>query len=1329
MMQTKRSAGLVAALCVLISFVVVTPSARAAALEDARVSRVIQDVRLLGANAAPRPATINDDVKQGMAVRTGAESRAELTFTDQTITRLGQNTVFSIKGGTREVNLDSGAILLSVPHGGEAAQVRTAAVTASITGGTTLISSNPGYPKKMIVLEGVGHLCRTPVLVPGQKPRTDEDCVEVHAGEMVMLNTDGTLSKPEKIHTKLVYTTSRLLTDFPALANDYLILLQINEEEGSGDGTSQSNQDDTLNKTDQAAAASTPTSTPGGTPTPTPGGTPTPTPGGTPTPTPGGTPTPTPAPGKFGPPNTISSPDPYTINSGTVITTDPTITTNGQTDNGTIYRDRATDGLFSLWAFGSTSVFDTSSGFDDQIGNNNGGNERPGGAVFKFNNLVLAGDPTVDTTNGPISLGLIAVNSITSSAAGQLAFGGIRGLLLATVNGPITLDSETSFSIMHDMTIYARGATSDLTLGSDVSTGEHVDLYAERDMVVTSSITTEQFFAVTGRDLAPNASASSIDAVTISMSAGHDLTLSGFFSDQSAENSSGDVTLKAGHNIFSPDAITIRRSNGGTTDGMSVTLDAIANNLTVGQAIGDKAPSGVDIEIDNSSSDLDKGANITLHAGRNLSTENSGDLFLLVTNSSSGHIADGGNISITTGNNLTTQGLNLTVDNSLSGLIDSGGNISVTTGDVTAGGGLTAFSINALIDSRGGGSISSGGSINFSISGALTTTNGAIFQILDGNAGATGIDVNGTSGRIDVSAASIDVGGTLLAKILNNDNPFASQGKVTVHSDGDITVGGDIDSWGKVTAGTESSAGNITVGGIVSVPEVLSANGSISVTGGLFAFTVSATDTVTVGATGATGGTGSTASLHVNELTATSLNMVNVADAGPVSESSFGDINYTPDDMNWTVDSIVTTGPAIPTLKANGADASPDFGNNNPGNGGKITLTINNGGLTLGSAGTFNYIQANGGNYNDVSTMGGSAGTVHITTTGDVTLNNGDNNAPAITTLTGLIPTPAPLSPQGTLTRGNGGTVTIDSAGTVTVNSTVQVSSNDSIPSVNGTSPPVRRSATGGDLSITSTKTSGSAITVNSSAQLLSLLNNAAPGPGGKITLVASNTGTNATNGGNNSTIDIDNANGDTGAITAERGTVEIRHDGDFGVINISNANIAADIVKIGALGTNGVLNIGGGFISADTMLKLYATGSSGTINFIANVSLNGASTKIIAANTVNIMDGVTVHIDMAGAAVSVYTNHPNYSTDFGGNGTHTGTFDGAGANNPTPLATPPPPFDAGAGGGRTGSGSGGHNPGGTVFRQVDAPVRENGAVSIIHIRSPMPTNSMPLHP
>jgi hypothetical protein len=107
---------------------------RAAELQEAQVTQVVQDVRVLPSNAAPRPASLHDRVHQDEAVRTGVESRSELTFQDMTITRLGSQTIFSFKGGTRTINLKSGSILLSVPKNSGGGQIKTAAVTASISG-------------------------------------------------------------------------------------------------------------------------------------------------------------------------------------------------------------------------------------------------------------------------------------------------------------------------------------------------------------------------------------------------------------------------------------------------------------------------------------------------------------------------------------------------------------------------------------------------------------------------------------------------------------------------------------------------------------------------------------------------------------------------------------------------------------------------------------------------------------------------------------------------------------------------------------------------------------------------------------------------------------------------------------------------------------------------------------------------------------------------------------------------------------------------------------------------------------------------------------------
>ena len=103
-------------------------------LKAAKVTQVIQDVRVLPSNASPRPAAVNDDVRGGTAVQTGVQSRSELTFKDQTITRLGEKTIFSVGEAARSIDLGSGQFLLCVPQKVGGAKVKAGAVTAAITG-------------------------------------------------------------------------------------------------------------------------------------------------------------------------------------------------------------------------------------------------------------------------------------------------------------------------------------------------------------------------------------------------------------------------------------------------------------------------------------------------------------------------------------------------------------------------------------------------------------------------------------------------------------------------------------------------------------------------------------------------------------------------------------------------------------------------------------------------------------------------------------------------------------------------------------------------------------------------------------------------------------------------------------------------------------------------------------------------------------------------------------------------------------------------------------------------------------------------------------------
>ena len=423
------------------------------------------------------------------------------------------------------------------------------------------------------------------------------------------------------------------------------------------------------------------------------------------------------------------------IASGTVITTDPSITTNGVTDYGKIYRGRSIDGPVSAWAFGSTSAFDTASGFDNLIGDSSG-------AAFKFTALQLNGNPTIDTANGEINLGLIAVNSITSgSPGGVLTFEGIRGLLLATQDGPITLGPGISFSGLHDLTIYARGSSSDLTLGSDISTASQVSLFAERDMSLTSSITTDDVYAFVGRNVSIDGEAA-IHAPTITLFAGQNLNWSGQTSDETAFNSNGDVSISAGQMLNIANDLTIIRRNGGITSGLNILLYAgtdllVGGNLSIATDISNLT-TGANIDVlanrnltvggslalqTSATAQSGTGASIDLRVGGTLTAA---DLFLGVELGVPAPQQNGENMTLSVGNNLIAHngdnsgGIDLEIITPVQQIVNSGANLFLTVGNnlTTDAGGDTTLFINNNTNE-----VINGANILAAIGGNLNTNN------------------------------------------------------------------------------------------------------------------------------------------------------------------------------------------------------------------------------------------------------------------------------------------------------------------------------------------------------------------------------------------------------------------------------------------------------------------------------------------------------------------------------------------------------------------------------------------------------------------------------
>src|SRR2546421_952847 len=198
------------------AFVLPYPAANAAGSKQARVTQIIREVKLLPTDAAAREAALNDKVSEDTGVRTGGESRSELTFPDLTITRLGANTVFSFNKSGRTANVDSGSILLRVPKDSGGGTIRSSAVTVAITGTTVIFEGSRGGRNKLYSLEGSARVALK------KKPG---DWRKVAAGQVLDVPPGATtLPMPQNFDVGQLMRTHPLITDFKPLPSAPLIM-------------------------------------------------------------------------------------------------------------------------------------------------------------------------------------------------------------------------------------------------------------------------------------------------------------------------------------------------------------------------------------------------------------------------------------------------------------------------------------------------------------------------------------------------------------------------------------------------------------------------------------------------------------------------------------------------------------------------------------------------------------------------------------------------------------------------------------------------------------------------------------------------------------------------------------------------------------------------------------------------------------------------------------------------------------------------------------------------------------------------------------------------
>jgi hypothetical protein len=181
----------------------VAPAGIGETLNSAQVTKVVNDVKLFHPSAAAQAARIGDTLNGKNSLQTGRRYRSELRFQDATITRVGANSIFSFDQGTRDLHLEQGTILLTVPKNAGGARIRTATVTAAVTGTTIMMEYFLKKWVKIIVLEG-----SLDAWVERQGVRSKKT---IKAGEMLVLKAeDQRMPNPVDVDLQRLLQTSGL---------------------------------------------------------------------------------------------------------------------------------------------------------------------------------------------------------------------------------------------------------------------------------------------------------------------------------------------------------------------------------------------------------------------------------------------------------------------------------------------------------------------------------------------------------------------------------------------------------------------------------------------------------------------------------------------------------------------------------------------------------------------------------------------------------------------------------------------------------------------------------------------------------------------------------------------------------------------------------------------------------------------------------------------------------------------------------------------------------------------------------------------------------------
>jgi len=197
----------------------------ASTLQGGRFTQVVHDVRIAEQGGSLKRVGSNAEVRSGV-IHSSAESRAEITFGDQSVVRLGDKTEVGIDSQSRGIELKSGAVLTQVPTGVGSTTLKVRDIVATATGTTLVVEYSPDQYAKFISIDGTSRLCL-------KRSGWSIDCVLLRTGQMIIVGP-GAKMLPEAVDVDLgrFIETCHFVTQFHALPGQDRIVKAVAAQRG-----------------------------------------------------------------------------------------------------------------------------------------------------------------------------------------------------------------------------------------------------------------------------------------------------------------------------------------------------------------------------------------------------------------------------------------------------------------------------------------------------------------------------------------------------------------------------------------------------------------------------------------------------------------------------------------------------------------------------------------------------------------------------------------------------------------------------------------------------------------------------------------------------------------------------------------------------------------------------------------------------------------------------------------------------------------------------------------------------------------------------------------